>query len=117
MFPSKREGMPVALMEAMAAGLVCIVSDIRGNRELIEGIAYEYLNVDENMQMSVPTGGARFSLRRPKQLSGLLQLFIKETCLRKQCGDYNKRKIKGYDKSVIKERMRKIYESMRITDV
>ena len=34
--PSFREGLPVSLMEAMAAGLPCIVSDIRGNSDLIE---------------------------------------------------------------------------------
>lgn len=33
-FPSKQEGLPVALMEAKAVGLPCICSDIRGNREL-----------------------------------------------------------------------------------
>lgn len=35
-FPSKREGLSVALMEAMACGLPCVVSDIRGNVDLIE---------------------------------------------------------------------------------
>ncbi len=35
-FPSLREGLPVSLMEAMASGLPCIVSDIRGNKDLIE---------------------------------------------------------------------------------
>ena len=34
--PSFREGLPVALMEAMASGLPCVVSSIRGNVDLIE---------------------------------------------------------------------------------
>ena len=36
-FPSFQEGLPVALMEAMASGIPCIASDIRGNRDLLEG--------------------------------------------------------------------------------
>ena len=34
-FPSLQEGLPVAVMEAMAAGLPCVVSDIRGSHDLI----------------------------------------------------------------------------------
>lgn len=34
-FPSYQEGLPVALMEAMAAGLPCIASKIRGNVDLL----------------------------------------------------------------------------------
>tara|TARA_Y100000310_G_scaffold342413_1_gene445580 strand:+ start:8576 stop:9673 length:1098 start_codon:yes stop_codon:yes gene_type:complete len=33
--PSKREGMPLSLLEAMASGLVCISSDTQGGKELI----------------------------------------------------------------------------------
>lgn len=36
MFPSLQEGLPVALMEAMASGLPCIASKIRGNVDLID---------------------------------------------------------------------------------
>ena len=35
-FPSKQEGMPVALMEAIAAGVPAKASNIRGNRELLK---------------------------------------------------------------------------------
>ena len=37
-FPSKREGLPVALMEAIASGISCLASQIRGNVDLINHI-------------------------------------------------------------------------------
>lgn len=36
LFPSLQEGLPVALMEAMACALPCVASQIRGNVDLIE---------------------------------------------------------------------------------
>ena len=36
-FPSLQEGLPVALMEALACGIPCIASKIRGNIDLING--------------------------------------------------------------------------------
>ena len=35
-FPSKREGLSVALLEAMASGMLCLASDIRGNTDIIQ---------------------------------------------------------------------------------
>lgn len=35
-FPSFREGLPVSMMEAMASGLPCVASRIRGNTDLME---------------------------------------------------------------------------------
>lgn len=50
-FPSFREGLSVALMEAMAAGMPCVVSCIRGNVDLIQEGVNGFLcapdNVDE----------------------------------------------------------------------
>lgn len=37
-FPSLQEGMPVALLEAAACGCFCIVSDVRGNRDIAKSV-------------------------------------------------------------------------------
>lgn len=46
-FPSYREGLPVALMEAMAAGLLCVASRIRGNVDLLADSRYLFDPTDE----------------------------------------------------------------------
>ena len=43
-FPSYREGLSVSLMEAMAVGLPCVVSRIRGNTDLIDLKGGAYFN-------------------------------------------------------------------------
>lgn len=47
-FPSLQEGLPVSLMEAMATGLPCVISDIRGNKDLIENYKGGILCEKEN---------------------------------------------------------------------
>ncbi|KAI4448537.1 putative glycosyltransferase EpsD [Eubacterium plexicaudatum ASF492] len=95
-FPSKQEGLPVALMEAMACGLPCIVSDIRGNRDLV---------ADDKKDC----GGIRFSLKQPQKLQEALNLLIENPQLRDSCRRFNQEKIWEYDLHIVMHRMEKVY--------
>ncbi len=94
-FPSRQEGMPVALMEAMASGLVCVVSDIRGNRELI----------DEK-------GGLLFPPDDPESLRAGLEKLLEHPSVWKECGRHNRVKVKPYGKEQVMRRMERIYTIM-----
>lgn len=96
-FPSKREGLSVALMEAMACGLPVICSDIRGNHDLI---------IDGK-------GGILVNASSVEQFAkGVNNLCIKED--RKKVintmSAYNLKKILDYDSQKISQYMKKIYE-------
>lgn len=93
-FPSRQEGMPVALMEAMAAGLACAVSDIRGNRELI--------GQDVPEMRFLPDDGS--------QLMFVLERLIEDKQLRKECGIRNGRRVKSYSLAMVQEKMQEIYQ-------
>lgn len=46
-FPSLQEGLPVALMEAIACGIPCVASNIRGNADLMDNDKGVVLNLNE----------------------------------------------------------------------
>ena len=96
--PSLQEGLSVALMEAMAAGLPCVVSDIRGNRELIDDLPQCHRQ-----------GGIRFPPGGMLQLRDALERMIRDQQFRECCGNYNRRKISRYDQSVTQACMKNIY--------
>lgn len=48
-FPSLQEGLPVALMEAMASGIPCLASKIRGNIDLLEVIPSTLVEVNTDV--------------------------------------------------------------------
>ena len=83
-------------MEAMAAGLPCIVSDIRGNRELIAD------------QM-------RFQPGRTKEMQRILDEVIRNPQLLMHLGDRNQEQIKKYDVQKVNCKMKKIYDSIRVS--
>ena len=95
-FPSLQEGLSVALIEAMAAGLPCVVSDIRGNREL----------VGTKGGRRFPAAGRNSKMLLTKDLKELLE----DEALRESCGRYNQKKAKAYDIQVVEKQMRQIYQ-------
>ncbi len=100
-FPSVREGMPVALMEAMAAGLPCVVSNIRGSRELACG-----RNPDAPC-------GICFDLGHPNQIQRAVRRLLEDGRMREIYGRRAQEKVRMYDTAIVQRRMREIYGVMR----
>ena len=95
-FPSYREGLPVALMEAMAAGVPAVASRVRGNVDLIEDGINGFLCDPEDAE------GIAERVRTLLDHPDLAERFRK----------YSLEKIKGYDKSIVTEQLREIYCEM-----
>lgn len=92
-FPSYREGLPVAVMEAMACGVPMVVSEIRGNTDLIE----------ENK-------GGFFC--RPNDyvvMAEHIRTLLEQPNLAQSFVQYNLEKIRGYDRQVVEQKLRKVY--------
>ncbi len=92
LFPSFQEGLPVSVMEAMAAGLPVICSNVRGNRDLIDkngGYIVEPLDI-ENM-------------------SYYINKLCNDDNIRKEMGNYNKKIVEKYNISNVLVDMKEIY--------
>lgn len=93
---SKREGLPRALMEAMASGLPCIVSKIRGNIDLIEN------------------GKGGYCCNNISEYTESIYNIIEKKEVTKKMINYNLNIIKEYDiKKVVKE-IQKIYKEIEL---
>ena len=93
-FPSKQEGLPMALMEAMASGLPIIASNIRGNKDLIVHKKNGYL-------LSGKIGSYEKAI----------SLLMKSEKKREDFGKEAKKTIRKYSLNVVKKQMIEIYES------
>lgn len=95
-FPSLQEGLPVALMEAMAAGLPIVCSQIRGNTDLIANNMGGYLVEPNDIK------GFALALKR----------LINDLELREKMKIVNQINIEKYDIKILEEIIQSIYKSI-----
>lgn len=94
--PSFREGLPVALMEAMASGLPVVCSRVRGNTDLIKNTKGGFLVEPEDVN------GFRDALTR----------LAADKVLQNRFGSRNKEAVRKNDKQFIYNKMKEIYISL-----
>ncbi|MDE6851230.1 MAG: glycosyltransferase [Lachnospiraceae bacterium] len=101
-FPSYQEGLPVAIMEAMVAGLPVVAGCIRGVTDLIEHGQGGYL-----VQSFDSTDFAVKVRRIFTEKDG--QSAVPRNVRRFQMGQWNQEKIQHFSRPIVDQRMREIY--------
>lgn len=96
LFTSLQEGLPRSLMEAMAIGLPCVVSRIRGNVDLIED----------------GKGGFLCDSHDADTFAEALAKLHNDKELMEKMSKYNLLEIKGYGISVVQKEIRDIYNEV-----
>lgn len=96
LFTTLQEGMPRSMMEAMASGLPCIASNIRGNVDLIE----------DNI------GGFLLSPNDVNGFSEKIDLLAKNSEMRQAMSQANLKRIGMYDIKIVKKKMYSIYKEI-----
>ncbi len=94
--PAKREGLSVALMEAMASGLPVVCSKIRGNTDLIED----------------GKGGFLCKVSDIDAYAKALTQLADDSDMRHQMSAFNQKKIQDFSIKVVDKKMRTIYQEV-----
>lgn len=98
--PSYREGLPKALLEAMAAGLPCVTTDVPGCREAVR---------DGETGFLVPP-------KEPKALANALKILIQDPALRRQMGRRGRVQVLNeFSSSIICEQTLQLYKKLLAT--
>ena len=94
---SLQEGLPRSLMEAMACGLPCVVSNIRGNVDLIEHNYNGYL----------------CDPKKADDYANAISMLVKDTNQRDAMGIENSKRIFRYDVSSVVKELSEIYKCLQ----
>lgn len=95
-FPSLHEGLPVALMEAMAAGLPCVASDVRGCSDLIKP----------------EEGGFLMQPMDHKEMAAAITELLGDEAMRSRMGRYNRQVMEQYALPNVLEQMAALYRQI-----
>lgn len=95
-FPSKREGLGLALVEALVAGKIAVASKIRGPKEIIQN----------------EEGGILVPVKNEKKWSSAIYWLIKDCELKGQKYSIDFEKLKKYGKNEVNETMKKLYQGV-----
>ena len=94
--PSRYEGLPMTLLEAMAAGLPCVATDVGGNGELVDHSVTGWLVAQEN----------------PRELANRLGVLIEDGALRRRLGRAAREKAQRFDLDRMVARTFEVYETV-----
>lgn len=95
LFTTKREGLSRSMMEAMASGLPCVASRIRGNTDLLDGA----------------DGGYLCEVTNAADYADKINLLASDADMRKKMGKNNLLTIQKFNLETVTDEIRKIYEA------
>lgn len=93
-FPTKAEGLPRVIIEAMAKGLPCITTNVSGNPELIDSqFLFEYSDIDS--------------------LSSIIEKFIENPDIYEESSKINLKRSYKYNAKLLQERRDVFYKKLK----